>query len=74
MIPDIDKPWLPKLEEIAKGFDEPPEFYDLYPVGEEPKQHNFKEPTDCRCFPQVEVYYSLEGKPDVLVITHKWTN
>lgn len=74
MIPDIDRPRLPKLEEIIKIFEESPEFYNLYPIGEEPMQHNFEEPTDCRCFPKMEVYYSLEDKPEVLVITHRWTN
>lgn len=70
---NLDQPWLPTLSELAQGLEVGCELYDLYFIGDLKENHNFAEPGQCRCFPDMDLYNSLEGKPDLVVVTHKWT-
>jgi hypothetical protein len=70
--PDIDQPWLPRLADLAQELEPGCEVYDLYPIGENKESHNFMEPANCHCFPEMLAYASLEGKPDMVIITHRW--
>jgi len=71
MVLDIDQPWLPKLAELAQELELGCEVYDLYHNGDDVRNHNFNEPANCRCFPEMIAYSSVEGKTDLLVITHR---
>ena len=73
MTPDLDRPWLPTLAQLAQDLEPGCEVFDLYPIGEDKATHNFMEPSKCRCFPVMEAYASEAGPPDVVVFTHQWT-
>lgn len=42
-----------------------------YPEVEE-KLHNFEQPDQCRCFPDIYLYMGEDDTPDFSVVEHKW--
>ena len=72
MTPTLEQQQLPTLAVLSQELEHNCKVFDLYSIGDDPQNHNFEEPCNCRCFPDVILYSSLEGRPDLVTVTHKW--